>query len=490
MARRTRRSDKKKRRKLLDEPIERGPEDWEERQAGYAGPPPPAPGFLRPAPNWRPPQKGAGLDPAGLLQPVEAWTWLAAVFGVLIGVHLYLDATFWNHTYFQTRLPDSRIEAPQGMVLVALDEAFAESYGYPDVVPQAYLVRLLEQLGAYDPAVVAIDLKLIPADTLDSTFADLRRVLDALNLVVLPSLIGEREELTLEPPRPLRASVQSGFVTFTSAPLSRTVARSGDPVPVAEMQALARLADGCLMPSFALVAAAVYRGHVTEADDLSCRVMTDARAARMLADLGYPGVRAGAEPAEGVRAGTTPRLINYRGSTRQGAWLPVESAEVIVRGESEASLFKDRLVLVGATYPERDHRDTFSTPFGLVRGVEVHAAILQQLLTRAHLGAWQGGWRSALVVAGLLALVGAAAWWGRLSYAGLLAVAVLVLLRYLALAWLVFSLDHRLLPLAGPVWWMLFAVLVSYAGYYFRGRARAAGGRPYSIPVSRTTRSP
>ncbi len=71
-------------------------------------------------------------------------------------------------------------------------------------------------------------------------------------------------------------------------------------------------------------------------------------------------------------------LINYRGGPNSYPWFPYHR---VVGGELPPEVFRDKIVLVGATSPVL--HDVFATPFaraGNMPGVEIHANILETLL--------------------------------------------------------------------------------------------------------------
>ena len=70
--------------------------------------------------------------------------------------------------------------------------------------------------------------------------------------------------------------------------------------------------------------------------------------------------------------------INYIGEP--GSFTTIPFFEVIDETYSDMSIFKDKIVLVGATDPIL--HDLFFTPYGLMSGVEIHANTLQTLLTQ------------------------------------------------------------------------------------------------------------
>ena len=78
--------------------------------------------------------------------------------------------------------------------------------------------------------------------------------------------------------------------------------------------------------------------------------------------------------------------------------------------------FRDKIVLVGATFPES--RDHYPTPVGLMAGVEIHANIIETLLSRRTLLPPPLGLNLAVLAAACLAVALLSAWLRPLWVAG------------------------------------------------------------------------
>ncbi len=80
--------------------------------------------------------------------------------------------------------------------------------------------------------------------------------------------------------------------------------------------------------------------------------------------------------------------VNYRG--RPGLVFPVYKAYQVVNGEVDPSVFKDRIVLIGAT--SESLHDTYPVPFEGNRvpmpGVEVHAHVIDTILSSQFISRW------------------------------------------------------------------------------------------------------
>lgn len=133
--------------------------------------------------------------------------------------------------------------------------------------------------------------------------------------------------------------------------------------------------------------------------------------------------------------------------------------------------FKDKIVLVGET--DFKAKDIFTTPFGDMAGVQVHANIVATLLSRRGPPAIAPLWQTALVAFACSALLIVPLL--RLSLWSSLLVAIgqiiLVVLGVIAL----FRLRHQVMPASVPI----TAMVLTYNGIalYEYGRARATLGR-------------
>ena len=148
----------------------------------------------------------------------------------------------------------------------------------------------------------------------------------------------------------------------------------------------------------------------------------------------------------------------------------------LLRGKVDASRLRDRVVLIGAKV--RSLPDLFSTPIGVLAGVEVHAHGVDQVLRAARgavrpigaLAEWQE-----LAAVGLLAVLGAALGLGvgRGSLGGAVAVVALALGGVAAL-WVAGLLAHRadrFAPVVAPA--LAWVSGVGLTNAWASGRERA-----------------
>ena len=281
------------------------------------------------------------------------------------------------------------------IVVIALDEAYAEQHRYPEVTPRTYLDSLIRAVAAHNPSVIALDFKFSTADLRDPAFVSLCERLAAETadgpIVVLPTAVQQEQNWYRPlpfPPAHLRRHTLSGYANLR-----------GQPVEAAELtrpMGPDRRPDSSIgqnrpsrIPSFALSAliAHTHPDSVRRAREEALRVPNPASCSTNAVGLGAGNtvwqaiddatidqtIQQFARQRETVR-------INFRGPVQAGT-MNVHSAETLLRAPTVlADLVPGRLVLIGSTYADPEGKDTFDTVFGEMRGVEVHAAILDTLL--------------------------------------------------------------------------------------------------------------
>ncbi|MFH1567988.1 MAG: CHASE2 domain-containing protein [Gemmatimonadota bacterium] len=183
--------------------------------------------------------------------------------------------------------------------------------------------------------------------------------------------------------------------------------------------------------------------------------------------LSGPGWRVPSDPAGQI-------LVDYAGPG--GTFLRVSYADVL-RGRVSPALFRDRIVLVGAT--ASGLMDYFSTPFAAhFPGVEIHANLIHDLLHQRFVTPAPAVWDAAalwilatLAAAAVLLLPPAAA---SLACAALLAAFVVTCFELFAQAWVWLAF---MLPLGG---WMAAAAAASGFRYWTEERSKQAIKRAFS----------
>jgi CHASE2 domain-containing sensor protein len=368
------------------------------------------------------------------------------------------------------------------VVLIALDDHFAERYDRPDPTPRDYLARILGAAAGLNPSVIAFDFRLGPSAEADTSFAQFRQAArEAAQrgiVVVLPSAASWPDpEIVLTPPASLNGIVASGLVSAQSDRFGA----SGAP-ELRTLTPLQKMVDGRLATSFALAAVAAHRcGEAPRTVPSPRGVMpavAEDEAGRLLDCAGLR--HAAASPA---RRGTRPVLLDYAGPPRRTGGLAVYSSETFLEGVEgghfDPSWIEGRLVVVASTFEA--NYDLVETPFGTARGGWYHLYAIDTLLRDAVRGdrmrpvalglallffttiilAWLGpGWRALLVSASLLG-------------------------GYVIVAFLWYGASGAMLPVAFPLYAGLFAATLGFLFHDVVQRARASDG--VAEPVAATT---
>ena len=300
----------------------------------------------------------------------------------------------------------------------------------------AQLVERLDRAGA---RVIAFDLLFaepeqpIPPDLRKVARAAADRLLDAEDAALRSTLARAAED---EPDADLAAAMRaSGKVLLPLAFLFKGPAE--DAPPVLAEQAYLKLDQSpiepffplqptaALLPIAVLAESAAGLGHVNMAFDLDGAPRYDYLALPFGGDfvaslplraaasyLGLPWSEIGLALGEGVRLGdrlipTDPGmrlLINYRGPART---IPTYSFADLFEGKLDAALFKDRIVLIGASFTGSS--DAYPGPFGHtpIPGTERLGNIVDTILARDFIRDNPPPWPS--IVIGLVAVLAVAA---------------------------------------------------------------------------------
>lgn len=279
--------------------------------------------------------------------------------------------------------------SPPEVVIVAIDEAAFESLGARQPIPRDYLARVTRGARQAGAAVVALDIMLSVATTLEADEALARALLEF-------GADGGSGLVVVDAPAP--ASGPLGAAAFRAA-----VARGSDRVPVDADGVVRRMApllpggDGTVVPALSLAALAAVRppspspgalgatGSPAPPAPSAPAAISPGRLATDLAD--YPRWEdgrwaPGTSPAVPLRPGDFWR-IPFLGPAESVLRLPADAVAAL--GDAAPNVAEDnplrgRIVLVGATFA--DSRDFVQTPVGRLPGVEVHANLVHMLATR------------------------------------------------------------------------------------------------------------
>jgi hypothetical protein len=223
------------------------------------------------------------------------------------------------------------------------------------------------------------------------------------------------------PPPHLQQQVAAGFANFHHTAIYP---------PVRAVKLIATLADSQMIPSFALAIVGKYLERNAEEVDWQ----------NLLHKLEFSAAPEKLFP------------INYfappEASCADVPCAKFYSFTEILNGNVPQDWLANKIVLLGATFKTADAADTFDTPFGEMRGVGVHANIINNLLTRQYLHPLGNGVKLLLTLLAV-AIAVLALWRLRLGYA--IAVTFGILLLYVIAAFISFSTHRLILPLEWPV---------------------------------------
>ncbi len=269
------------------------------------------------------------------------------------------------------------------IVLVAIDDAAFQRLDERQPLPRDYLAAVIRGLRKSGARLIGLDVDLRRPTAPAEDRALLTTILGTPGdptgqVVVARTLLAARtpgDEVRFRP-TPLYSPVLEETSGFAEVPKDEDGFFRRIPLVVP-------LENGQALPSFALAILARLAGH------------EPATLARILSglepiDLPLPVW----DEARGKARGTSPLRffrdddwkINFIGPT--GSFLTIGSDAVYPLGVSDSAVaqdnpFRDRIVLIGATFVES--RDAFPTPRGVMHGVEIHANILHTLLTRGQI---------------------------------------------------------------------------------------------------------
>jgi adenylate cyclase len=373
------------------------------------------------------------LTPGGWRRAVSSTAGRALLLGVLVSLLVTAASRTGALAGWETRAVDlflffrDRVPTP-AIVLVLIDEAAFEEMGERQPLPRRYLAELGEFLLRSGARVVAFDIHVAkptrPEE--DATLVELtqRWATAPAGRVVLTTVakeVGPASGRYVMAP-PYSAELRSLF-GYANAPL-------GADGQVRRMLPVMPAVAGGWLPSFALAALAAYRGYTAET---LTATLADAGAELVLPTGDPPRGIVSAEPVPRRMLTDTAWRVDFAGPPGSFASFPagvvMQAARSAARPEGD-NPFRDRIVLVGATFAES--RDFYPTPLGLMAGVEIQAHMVHTLLARRAVRPPHWAWNLGLMVL-------ACAWMALLStrlrgrwvaLGSLAFVVVLVLLSY------------------------------------------------------------
>ena len=343
---------------------------------------------------------------------------------VIIAIIFTLDEPVLIDYRFKLR---GQEDASSELVIITLDEIFASKYGYPAFVPRDYLAALIDSLSVYGAQVIALDYEIRVEDRQDSNYVKLQEAISRAGNVVLPSLRNPGDDykalLTIPPPD-LKKLALTGYAELLGEhPLY--------------MKMYEDLNNSQIEPSLALATVVFFRQRKAASSAAAGSAIDWENA---LKELKYPG------------KGNDQIPINYFGKLGYN-FVSTHLSEMILHPDDGEifpghNIVKDKLVLIGSTYTENSNADTFISPFGTVRGVEIHANIINTLLTENYLIQLGLRWLILLMSVGFCLSV----YIGR-KYSLRKATIFLASLFFLyaIVSFILFSFEQVLIPVALPI---------------------------------------
>jgi CHASE2 domain-containing sensor protein/CHAT domain-containing protein len=377
--------------------------------------------------------------------------WLSgALISALAAVFLVTESSLLNWRFKLREVIRQPQQADSSLAVIALFTKLARD---PSVTPREYLARLIRKASQYQPAVIALDYELLEEDRRDPYFDSLKAAIAEAGNVVLPCTLfrlGGKYEILAMPPRELTANACIGYATLFDE-------------TVYDMIVKTQLANTRVLPSFALAIVAGYR--FPEKFFPQRRASAFVGSAKGSASNGpffkttdWDGVLQSLHyPASGEER----QPINYFGPADREHTQFFYRADDFLTTTFRSNPFKNKIMLIGSTYPLADGRDEFNTPFGKMQGVEVHANIINNLLKgKGHYLARLGiGWT---VLLSVIALAIAVLSLLKLRLTAAAAVTTTYLLVYIIAGFILFSTHNLILPLAWPFKTAFFGFLLFY----------------------------
>jgi adenylate cyclase len=285
-----------------------------------------------------------------------------------------LDLLFWLRG--QEKSPE--------IVLVQIDDQAFRALGEKQPLPRFYLAGLIELVARGGAKVIGVDIELkVPTNSREDG-ALLKAIQEAAEngvskVVPVYVIRPEKEEL---------GNVLYARSAFFSPKLPVVSGFANAPVDsdglVRQLPLAVTGTDGKVLPSLALAVLARYAGYnalrFEEALNQGTKVTLLLPEWDKFKGAFLPGLQPFLfQVDDGWK-------INFAGA--QGSFRAIPSDPVFHLSRQKAALaadnpFRGKIVLIGATFA--DSRDFFSTPKGLMSGMEIHANIIHTLLSRSQI---------------------------------------------------------------------------------------------------------
>ncbi|HEY9607737.1 CHASE2 domain-containing protein [Allocoleopsis sp.] len=306
------------------------------------------------------------------------------VTSVLMGVRSLGVLQTWELKSYDQLIRQRPSEpADSRILLVGADEEDIREYKHP--LPDAVLARLIEKLEQYRP--VAIGLDMVRDQPVPPGHESLVTQLQQNQRLVTACALGSSPEDAIAP-LPNSPAKQVAFIDLENDQPDHTVRRylqSRSPNPISPR-------SPCKTPySFSLQLAYRY----LEAKGIPAKTTLEKNWQFGSVVFKRLGSRSGGYQNLDARGNQV--LINYRAASQIAQQVTLKE---VLTGKLEPEWVKDRVVLIGITAASvQDYHDT---PYGRMRGMDVHAHMVSQMLSAVEDGRpliwWLSHWGDTLWV--------------------------------------------------------------------------------------------
>jgi adenylate cyclase len=266
--------------------------------------------------------------------------------------------------YFQAANLHRNTEPQEDIVILSVDDKSLSDLGHILSWPRSHYARVIDALAEAKTRVIVFDLLFAEPAPGDE---ELATAIENAGNVVLP-VISTSTSTGFASPRQL--TLDGGFIEpldiFQEAAAARGHANvNPDADGIVRRLSIALSNDNDYEPALALAAVAQYlrRPRAIESP-VGDKALSFAGRSIPL-------------------AGNNEMLVNYMASPQGIGGIvnfPIVSLVDVLRGDADPSLFRDKIVIIGATASGLG--DTFWTPIGsMISGVEVHASAMHTILT-------------------------------------------------------------------------------------------------------------
>ncbi|MEB3181996.1 MAG: CHASE2 domain-containing protein [Nostocaceae cyanobacterium] len=295
------------------------------------------------------------------------------VTGLVMGARwLGVMQTWELETYNQLLQSRPAESADSRLLLVGADEEDIRQYKYP--LADGVLAEVMEKLQQYQPTAIGLDIfrdQPVPPGH-ESLVAQLQQ-----NHRILTVCFGTEDSNAVAPP-PDSPGASSGFNDLLNDQKDDMVRRhlqSRTPNAI-------NLRSPCKTPySFSLLLAHRY----LQAKGIRSKTTTDKN--WLFGNVVFPRLAARSSGYQNLDARGNQVLINYRATPQIAQRVTINQ---VLTGKVEPEWVKNRVVLIGITAPS--HHDDHLTPYGRMRGLEVHAHMVSQIISAVEDGRPQIWW--------------------------------------------------------------------------------------------------